>query len=66
MCGTPMVAAGSAATLRAIQSRASMPHPIGVSASPSSPNGASASAARPAGITHIAVSGTAARLASTK
>ena len=63
---TAIVASGQDDTVCPIYRIACTPHPIGVSASPSSPNGINASPSSPSGITHIAVSGTAITLAAMK
>ena len=64
--GTATVAAGQLATVRATHRIASIPHPIGTSATASSPSGISSSPATPSGITQNAVSGTATALAAMK
>lgn len=66
ICGTSTVESGQDAVVRATQTTASPPHPIGFSSRNSSRNGISGSDSTPAGRTHRAVSGTAAMLAITK
>jgi len=66
ICGTPSVAAGQDAVVRATHTTASAPQPIGVSSRNSSRNGISSSDSSPTGMTHSAVSGTATMLAMTK
>ena len=66
IAGTAMTAWGKAATVRPIHRIAWMPQPMGCSTSHSRCSGISTRASSPAGMTTMAVIGTATMLASTK